>query len=157
MKIPKGHAASVAKIAQATPREAVASLLTALLPRVPVQRRPPSPAPDIADADYRRVLEDVPAPTPAFKKLRSKRTRTPTWGVTIEPIVRPYSSGIRAGTGRYAKLAYVWEQYDGLGTPVPLRKLVGSTVYDNRGKEHDLDMASINGMVTRGHIKMNKE
>lgn len=44
MKVPKGHAKRVTEICTATPREAVANLLRAMLPRVPIATRPVTPA-----------------------------------------------------------------------------------------------------------------
>lgn len=49
MKVPKDFAGKVAELSSSTPREAIANLLSALMPRVEAQVRAPTPVGDLDD------------------------------------------------------------------------------------------------------------
>lgn len=152
MKIPKGHAKRVQQISTATPRQVVANMLSALLPRQPIATRAPSPAnmPSPGTGGY--------SPPDPLRKLQRKtpRRRTRLNHKMIRPLVRPEISGIRRGTGRYVKLLRVWDEYDrrGGGVPMPLDLVLGALVTDGKGKITEIDTGSINGMLERGHVEL---
>ncbi len=86
MEVPKDFAEQVEALSSSTPREAIANLLSALLPRVAARTRPPMPTPSpMRDkaAEYRALYSAPAMPTPydPMSKLtrtaRRPRTRMP--------------------------------------------------------------------------------
>lgn len=153
MKIPKGHAKRVQEIAAATPRQAVANLLSAMLPRVPVAMRAPSPAamPQGAPA------QAVPDPLSKLRRKLPRRRAVKARSQPIVPLVEMHRCGIRYGCGRYVKLKLIWNMYyDAVerGVTLYLSDVLGQTTTDMRGNLHVVNMGAINGMLERGHIRL---
>lgn len=90
MLVKKDFAKRVAKLSESTPREAIANLLSALMPRVPTQTRPRTPVAELDDTyrqeDIRKLKEEISEdvrrinerqPDPFGKIARRAKTRKP--------------------------------------------------------------------------------
>lgn len=78
MEVPTDFAKRVAALSESTPHEAIANLLSALMPRVQSTVRPPTPVADQYVPRDKPIRYDYPSPSPnPMRKLRSPRTRRP--------------------------------------------------------------------------------
>jgi hypothetical protein len=80
MDVPKDFAKQVSALSQSTPREAIANLLSALMPRVQATTRAPTPVSHMTDGELVRELRGDRAPydfspDPMRKLTRTRRTR----------------------------------------------------------------------------------
>jgi hypothetical protein len=156
MEVRKDFAKRVSAIAKATPREAVGNLLKGLLPKEPVRTRAPSPpawAKAIGEGMYAGRPEKPPFgavrdPLAPLRKVRRRAPRSARY-VAIELLVRPERSGLKRGSGRYAKLEWLWDH-----NVTNASECLGMDAVDSNGKLHTIDMGALRGMAERGHIKM---
>jgi hypothetical protein len=80
MLVPADFAEQVQALSQSTPREAIANLLSALLPRVQASTRAPKPTHDVYVSDLDELMRragqlEYDAPDPMRKLTRTRRTR----------------------------------------------------------------------------------
>lgn len=87
----------------------------------------------------------------ALEKAREARDgkRAEQHARKIKVLVKAKDSGLREGSGRYAKLAAVDSK-----DVKTVGDALGLTGTDGNGKEFTIDMGAINGMVGRGHIEL---
>lgn len=132
MEVRKDFAARVQAMAASTPREAIANLLSALMPREPVATRPAAPVPSAP----------APAAPPSrFGPKRGTRTRRAAIDYKTLTVVSP-GNPYRAGT-KAAQTFDLFRQYDG--------SKVYTVKFNADSEKHDmgyLNYASRDGYIT---------
>ena len=108
MDIPQDFAGKVGELSSSTPREAIANLLSALLPRVRATTRPPVPI--FIGMDLGMETTYSPDPMRNLARLRSPRTRSPRGQRSYTVVSTRHSA--RAGTKRARQLEIVLSHTD---------------------------------------------
>lgn len=153
--------ANVAKAAKAVKREPIMDTLRRLVMERAVATVPPAPPPPPAPKpDLEELFRDPSIGRGGSTSGRARRTgrRGPKASGDmrkVTPVVTSaWASGLRAGTKRFAKLAYVLKACEANNGWVRVYVIAGEEYAPDKYPGDRLDAHDINGMAERRHITL---